>query len=139
MFDIQKNKSMKNVIPYVAPKNNMMEHSTSLNNRISFVVGISVFWFKKYWVKLFNLMDIKTTPTFKQFLQAKTPNAEKKNPYYQRCDVKILIAFHNQAMIKQPIYENILVRRSGVDYSLGIQFQNIFVIMDKSKALTMKN
>ena len=97
---------MKNVIAYVAPKKKTMAHSTIPNNRISFVVGISVFGFKTYWVKVFNLMDIKTTPTFKQFLQAKTINAKKNEPYYQCYDVKILRDFHKQAMIKQQIYKN---------------------------------
>ena len=55
-------------------------------------------------------MEIKTTPTFKQFLQAETLNAKKNNSYYQKYDVKILRAFHKQAMMKQQIYKNILAR-----------------------------
>ena len=43
MFDTKKNESMNNVIAYVAPKNKTMAHSMSLNNRISCVVGISIF------------------------------------------------------------------------------------------------
>ena len=43
MFDTQKNESMNNVIAYVAQKNKTMAHSMSLNNRISCVVGISIF------------------------------------------------------------------------------------------------
>ena len=77
MFDTQKNESMNNVIAYVAPKNKMMAHILSLNNRISYVVGISIFGFKAYWKQVFNLMEVQTTQTFKQFLQAKTLNAEK--------------------------------------------------------------
>ena len=42
-------------------------------------------------------------------------------------------------MIKQQIYKNILARRSGMDYSPGIQFQTSLVNMDKAKALTMNN
>ena len=68
---------MKNVIAYVAPKNKTMAHSMSLNNRISCVVVISIFGFKTYRKEVFNLMEIQTTQTFKQFLQAKTFNAEK--------------------------------------------------------------
>ena len=45
-------------------------------------------------------MNIKTASTFKQLLQAETLNADE-NSYYQQYDVKILIAFHNKAMIKQ--------------------------------------
>ena len=94
---------MNNVIAYVAPKNKTMVHSMTLNNRISCIVGISIFGFKTYWEQVFNLMDIKTTPTFTDFLQAETLNAEKKKSYYQRYDVKRLRAFHKQAMIKQQL------------------------------------
>ena len=73
----------ENVISYVGPKNKTMGHIMSLNNRISCVVGISIFGFNTYWKQVFNLMDIKTTPKFKQFLQAKTLNAEKNKSYYQ--------------------------------------------------------
>ena len=82
MFDTQKNESMNNVIAYVAPKNKMMAHIMSLNNRISCVVGISIFGFKTYWKQVFNLMQIKTTPSFEQFLQAETLNTRKKKSYY---------------------------------------------------------
>ena len=51
-------------------KTNTMAHSISLNNRISCVVGISIFGFKTYWKQVFDLMEIQTTQTFKQFLQA---------------------------------------------------------------------
>ena len=74
---------MNNVIAYVEPKNKTMAYSMTLNNRISCIVGISVFRFKTYWEQVFNLMDIKTTPTLTDFLQAETLNAEKKNSYYQ--------------------------------------------------------
>ena len=45
IFDTQ-NESMNNVVAYVAPKNKTMSHITSLNNRISCVVVISIFGFK---------------------------------------------------------------------------------------------
>ena len=64
MFDT-KNELMKNVIAYVAPKNKTMAHSMSLNNRISCVVVISNFELKTYWKRVFNLMEIKITPTLK--------------------------------------------------------------------------
>ena len=78
---------MNHVISYVAPKK-IMAHSMSLNNRVSCVVGISIFGFKTYWKQVFNLMEIKTTPTFKHFLQAEKINAKKNKSYYQRYDVK---------------------------------------------------
>ena len=84
MFDTQKYESMNNLIAYVAPKNKTMAHRMSLNNKISCVVGISIFGFKTYCKQVFNLTDIKTTPTFKQFLQAGTLNAKKNKSYYQR-------------------------------------------------------
>ena len=56
MFDTQKNESMDNLIAYVAPKNKTMAHSMSLNNMISFVVGISFFGFNTYWKQVFELM-----------------------------------------------------------------------------------
>ena len=74
MFDTPKNESMNNVIAYVAPKNKTMVHSMSLNNRISCVVGISIFRFNTYWKQMFALMEIQTTPTFEQLLQAETLN-----------------------------------------------------------------
>ena len=94
MFDTHTKKSMNNVIAYVAPKNKTMLHIMSLNNRISCIVGISIFGFKTYWEQVFNLMDIKTTPTLTDFLQVETLNAEKKKSYYQRYDVKGLISGH---------------------------------------------
>ena len=39
---------MNNVIAYVVTKKNAMAHIMSLNNRISFVVGISIFGFNAY-------------------------------------------------------------------------------------------
>ena len=69
---------MNNVIAYVAPKNKTMAHNMSLNNMISCVVGISIFGFKIYCKRVFNFMDIKKTPTFKQFFQSEILNAEKK-------------------------------------------------------------
>ena len=70
MFDKQKNDLMNNVIAYIAPENKMMAHSMSLNNRISWIVGISIFWFKTYWKQVFDLMEIQKISTFEQFLQA---------------------------------------------------------------------
>ena len=111
---------MNNVIAYVAPKNKTMAHSMSLNNMISCVVGISIFRFKIYWKRVFDLIEIKTTSTFEQFLKSETLNAKKNKSYYQRYDVKQLRAFHKQAMIKQQIYNNMLAKRSGMEYSQGI-------------------
>ena len=67
--------SMNNAIDYVAPKTKTMAHITILNNRISYVVGISIFRFKKYWKIVFNLTELNMSPTFKKFLQSKTDNA----------------------------------------------------------------
>ena len=117
----------------------MRAHITSLNNKISCVVGIFVFGFKTYWKQVFDLKEIQTTQTFKHFLQAKIPNAEKNQSYYQQYDVKRLRAFHKQAMMKQQIYENMLARRSGVDYSPGIQCQPSLMNMEEAKELTMIN
>ena len=72
-------------------------------------------------------------------MQAETLNAEKNKSYYQRYDFKQLRAFHKQAMIKQQIYDNMLARRSGMDYSQGIQFQTSLVNMEEAKGLTMNN
>ena len=138
MFD-KKNESMKNLIATVAPKNKTMAHSVILNNRISCVVGISIFGFKTYWKQVFNLMEIQTTQTFKQFLQAENLNAERNNSYYQRYDVKRLRAFHKQAMMKQQIYNNMLARRSKMDYSPGIQLQTSLINMEEAKELTVSN
>ena len=74
---------MNNVIAYVAPKNKTMAHSMSLNNRVSCVVGISIFEFKTYRKQVFNLLQIQTSSTFEQFLQAETLNARKNKSYYQ--------------------------------------------------------
>ena len=84
-------------------------------------------------------MDIKTTPTLTDFLQAETINAEKKKTYYQRYDVKRLRAFHNQAMIKQQVYDNMLARPSGMEYSAGILFQTSIINMKQAQELTKNN
>ena len=84
-------------------------------------------------------MEIQTTSTFEQFLQAETLNAEKNKSYYQRYNVKRLKAFHKQAMIKQQIYDNILARQSGMDYSQGIQFETSLINMEDAQELTMNN
>ena len=86
MFYTPKKYSMNNVIAYVAPKNKTMAHSMSLKNRISCVVGVSFFGFNTYWKQPFNLMETKTTPTLKEFLQAKKLNADKNKSYYQQYD-----------------------------------------------------
>ena len=92
---------MNNVVACVAPKSKTMVHSMSLNNRISYMVGISIFGFKAYWKWVFNLMEIKTTPAFKILLQDETLDIEKKRTYFQQYNVKILRSFHKQAMIKK--------------------------------------
>ena len=74
-------------------------------------------------------MEIQTSSTFEQFLQAETLNAEKNNSYYQRYDVKPLRAFHMQAMIKKQIYDNMIARQSGMEYSQWIQFQTSLINM----------
>ena len=130
---------MNNVIAYVAPKNKTMAYSMSLNNRTSCVVGISIFGFKTYWKQVFNLMEIQTTQTSKHFLQAETINADMNKSYYQRYYVKRMRAFHKQAIMKQQIYKNIIARRSGMDYSPGIQFQTSLINMEEAKELTMSN
>ena len=88
MFETQKNESMNNVIVYDAPKNKTMAHIMILINRISCVVGMSIFGFKTYWKQAFYFMEIQTSSTFKQFLQAETLNAKKNQSYYQLYDVK---------------------------------------------------
>ena len=129
---------MKNAIACVSPKSKTVVNITSLNNRISCVAGIPIFGFKKYWQIFFNFLELNTRPTFKQFFQAKTVNAEKKS-YYQQCYVKITRDFHKQAMMKQKIYENKLTSRSGMDYSPGIQFETSISNMDEEKSLTTSN
>ena len=37
------------------------------------------------------------------------------------------------------MYENILARRSGMDYIPGMKYQKIIINVDKAKALTMDN
>ena len=114
-----------------------MVHNMSLNNRISCVVVISIFGFKKYWKTVFNLMELNMSPTFKQLLQAETVNDKINKAYYQRYDVKIVRAFHEQAMMKQKIYKNILARQ--MDCSPGIRFETSLVNVYNAKALTMSN
>ena len=70
------------MIAYVVPKNKTMAHSMSLNNRISCVLGISIFGFKTYWKEVFDLMEIQTSSTLIHFLQAETHNAKKNKSYY---------------------------------------------------------
>ena len=111
----------------------------SLNNRISCVVGISIFGFKTYCKQVFDFMGIQTMSTFKQFLQAETLNAEKKKSYHQWYDIKRLGSFHKQAMIKQQICDNMLARWSGMDYGQGIQFGKSIINMEEAQELTMNS
>ena len=74
MFDTQKIISEQSDSIHCAKKK-MMVYSMSLHNRISCVVRISIFGFKTYWKQVFNLMEIQTTKTFKQFFQAEILNA----------------------------------------------------------------
>ena len=120
-------------------KKKTMAHSMSLNNRISYVVGISIFRFKTYWKRVFALMEIQTTSTFEKFFQEETINTKKNKSYYQRYYVKQLIAFHQQSMTKQQIYNNMLARRSGMEYIQGIQFQTSLINMEEAQELTMNN
>ena len=83
MFDTQNNESMNNVITYVVPKNKTMEHIMGLKNRISCVVVTSIFGFKKYWHKVFNLMELNMSPSSKQLFQSEIFNANKNKSYYQ--------------------------------------------------------
>ena len=116
-----------------------MAHSMSLNNWILCVVGISVFGFKTYCKQVFDFMEIQTTSTFKHLFQTETLNDERNNSYYQRYDVKWLRAFHKQAMINQWIYNNMLARLSGMDYSQGIQFETSIINMEEAPEFTMNN
>ena len=77
--------------------------------------------------------------TFERLLQAETLNTEKNKSYYQLYDVKGLRAFHKQAMIKQQIHDSMLARRSGMDYSQGIQFEISIINMEEAQELTMNN
>ena len=42
-------------------------------------------------------------------------------------------------MIKQEIYDNMLARRSGMEYSQGIQFETSFINTEEAKGLTINN
>ena len=88
---------------------------------------------------MFNLMEIQTTQTFKQFFQAETLNAEKNKACYQRYNATRLRAFHKQAMMKQQIYKNMLERLCGVDCIPEIQFQTSLINMEEVKEITMRN
>ena len=116
-----------------------MANIPSLNNIIYFVVGISIFGFKKYWHTVFNFKDLNMSSTFKHLLQYKTVNSEKKYIHYQQYNVKISRASHKQLMTKHKIYENILARQSWVDYSPVMRFKTSLVNTEESKALTKRN
>ena len=77
MFDTQKNESTNTAIAYGVPKNKTIPQIVILNSRIYCVVGIYVSGFNKYWQIVFNLMELKTSPIFKQLLQARTKIPEK--------------------------------------------------------------
>ena len=94
---------------------------------------IPIFGFKKYWQTDLNLMELNMSPTFKNFLQSETVNADKNKSYYQKYDVKTMRALHNQAIIKHKIYENILARKSGMDYSPVIRLKKVLWTWKKQK------
>ena len=75
----------------------------------------------------------------KNVLQSETLNANKNKSYYQLYDVNWLRAFHKQAIIKQQIYDNMLARRSGVDYSQGMQFHTNLINMEEAQEVTINN
>ena len=77
MLDTHKNERMKNAITYVVPKDRTMEDCISLNNQISCVVVISIFWFNRYRQIFSNLTEINMRPTFKQFFLSETVNVKK--------------------------------------------------------------
>ena len=111
---------MNNLIAYVASKIKTMAHSMILKKRISCVLGISIFGFKTYRKQWFNLIEIQTTSTSKQFLQAETLNGKKNGAYDQQYNAKQLRDLHKQAMMKQKNYENMLVRLSGMYFFLSL-------------------
>ena len=88
---------------------------------------------------MYDLMEIQTTQTFKQFFQAETLDVKKNNSYYQRYDVEKVRALIKQETMKQQIYENMLARKNGMDYIPGIQFQTSIINMEEAKELTMSN
>ena len=47
--------------------------------------------------------------------------------------------FHKQVVTKQHIYENILSRQTGMDYSPVIRFEKSLAHMDEAKAPTKRN
>ena len=84
-------------------------------------------------------MEIQTTPTFEQLLQAVTLNTKRNKSYYQQYDGKQLRALHKQEIFKKQIYDNILASQSGVDYSQVTQFQTSLINTEEAQELTMKN
>ena len=82
-------------------------------------------------------MVIQTTSNFEQFLKTETINADKNKSYYQQYNVKRLRAFHKQAIIQQQINDNMIERRSGMDYSQGIKFETSISNMEEAQELTM--
>ena len=56
----------------------MMAHIISLHNRISCVVGISIFGFNTYWKWVFNLMDIKNNTNLKTVLVIQNTQRQEK-------------------------------------------------------------
>ena len=70
---------MNDSIIYVAPKNNMVEHSMSLNSSVYRDVGIYIFGYKKYCQEMFDLMELNIIPTFKKFLQDETIHSKKNH------------------------------------------------------------
>ena len=85
------------------------------------------------------MIELNIIPTFKELLRAETFNSEGGKAYFQQFDVKIMIAFHKQAMMKQKIYKNILARKSGMYYSPWMYFESRLVNMDQEKAITNNN
>ena len=84
-------------------------------------------------------MEIQTTSTFEQFLRAETLNSKNNKSYYQQYDVNRIRSFHKQSMIKQKIYDKVLSRQSGMDYSQGIQFQTSLINMEEAQELKINN
>ena len=59
--------------------------------------------------------------------------------YYQQYGIEQLRAFHKHATTKQQIYDNMLARRSEMDYSPWTQFQTSLINIEDAKELTITN
>ena len=105
-------------------KNKTMSQINTLNSWISCVTSILIFVLKHLWRNNFKILEINITTIFVGLWKSQTTKTKQRSEYSAQYHAKRTRSYHEQAMIRQQIYDNILARKSGVDYNPRIFLGN---------------